>query len=135
MIFPKSIHTAGMDFLKGLLVDENDNDRVCSVVYPTDSPSMLKNMKFVNIPCLTSSIDEDRLKNSNTIFSNNTLIITLLYKDIDKFYDTTNKFYLPKKNIKKDNPKVTYKGKTYTILMEQVSEFANAIDLYCDTKD
>lgn len=130
----KDYHTKGMLKLRKLLVDEDENERYCVIKFPSSVNNNLKNTTFTKVPVMSSSIEIDDLRNNNNTFSDEALIFTILFEDIENIKNTTNLYSLPIKGFKDMKANVFYKGKTYEIKAEEFSEFANAIDLYCDTK-
>lgn len=130
----KDYHTKGMMKLRKLLVDEDENEKYCVIKFPSSVNNNLKNTTFNKIPVTTSSIEIDDLKNNNNTFSDEALIITLLFEDIEGLKNTTNLYKLPIKGFKDMKASVIYKSKTYIVKSEEFSEFSNSIDLYCDTK-
>lgn len=130
----KDLHSKGLTKLRKLLVNENGNERYCVIRFPNSVQNNLKNAVFNYVPCITSAISLDRLKANETLFSNETLVFTILFEDIKDLKDTTNKLNLIKQGFKEFNATVLYNNKSYVVKQEKYSEFANLITLYCDTK-
>lgn len=135
MAHVKDIHSKAMIKLRQLLVDENDNERFCVIRFPDSVNNNLKNAIFNFVPCLTSSTDNERLKRNDNLFSDEGLIFTIMFEDIQNIKNTINTVTLPKQGFKNMRAKLIYNNKSYIIKEEQYSEFANAIELYCDIKE
>ena len=132
-------HSAGMKALQNLVTSRKVKSgerqiKMLLITYPKDAKDLRYRNKRFYIECISSSIEEGRMKSNDSTYSSEDVKMTLLYDDMDKAIDVKNTIGCPNKDFKQNNVKIKYDSKTYVVSEETANEFETAINLYCELK-
>lgn len=129
-LFPREQIMLGMELLRELIPDKNNEEKVVFITYPDEDTtfnSRLKGKSF-EVPCIAHSINEEKLRSTDSVFSADSVTFYIPYTTLLSIDG------LPESNFKNDNAILIYKNKNYIIEEEIETEMATGIRLHCNTK-
>lgn len=134
-IFPREQIMAGMELLRQLSPDKDNNERVCIISYPPQAPSKKYQNKSFNVTPIIHGISEDKLSQTNSEFTASSIEIYMTYDIINSTTDFEGTINLPSKGFKKNNVIIHYGSNRYVVEEEVETDMATGIRLFCNLMD
>jgi len=132
-------HSKGMSLLQKLVTSKKEVGsvrQIKSVIisYPKDSKNYkLRGKRFI-IQCITSKVEEGRMKSNDSTYSNEAMKVNILYDTINEALDTKGTDRCPDRGFKQGGVSIRYNSKDYVVIEEAMNEFETSAILYCESK-
>lgn len=126
------IHSKAMNTFQNIIRDGKDNIKTCVITFPNDAILKQYQGKSFLLECITSNINNEQIKDNNSVYSNEAVKITLLIDDLESSYDTKNTIKCITRGFKTNNVSVKYNATKYVVKEERFNEFKTSVSLYCE---